>query len=201
MRQPKRYIEELLGIAGIVAVAAVFIMVISGLYPPLSRSTLENVVLSLFAVSGTMTALVLPAAGIIGPLIARRIDFSSDRVGDGNVTDKGKIAADLAILRRAKRRAEAAWRGSVYVFIALALSSSLFFLRDLDICSFTLHLDQLVMGLAFGFLLSGSFWFFLPSYWAYEFSNLKTQLQILESEVQEGDAALGQIPKPLSKKP
>ena len=144
----------------------------------------EELSLYTFAVAGAIAALILPAAGLIGQLVTKLIDFSAHRVFGEGVDDsiaKTRARTYMRILRAAQRHGWAAWRGSVYILASvLVVLISLF----IPVASESAPLQScaaVFLALALALLAAGLISLLLPTYWLYEFETLKVQLQLLEA--------------------
>jgi hypothetical protein len=148
--------------------------------------SLLDTALAAFAISGTMVALILPAAGLVGQLVTRQGEYWLHRIyGDDSVQaeEKQKVAkAGVEILKEARARSREAQRGSAYVACAFAFSCGAIILPRLKMCCYVIFADCFSLGLALGFLLVGAYWFLPPSLWIYESKSLDDAIRVIELE-------------------
>lgn len=140
----------------------------------------------IFAVSGTFTALVLPAAELAGSFIVKRLEYwvgelskASNQGTQGDAENKKKEQQDIAkeairFFDEVKRHAIPAWRGSLYVFTAFLISSfALVVPYKFQICQYIISSGSLLIGTALGFLLVGSFLFLPFAFYVYRLELLQ----------------------------
>jgi hypothetical protein len=155
---------------------------------------LKDIVVSLFTVSGALVALILPAAGIVGPFLTQQLDLSIDRVLEAADDQGGKLAkAHLAILDRYRAVGWAAWRASVYSMVALVLSAGAFFVGKITMGAHTLYLEHLLAGFSLGCILVGALWFCIPAYRLYRFKVGK-ETKVLLDHARRRSAAKSNAP-------
>jgi len=150
-----------------------------------TESNIPGIATTVFQVAGTMVALTLPAAELLGQAVTRVADywldvvFRSEKIPE---KDKQMYAENgCAAIQEAQEISMFAWRALGYVLAALFLSSiALFINLQVVLCSYdiplvswfcSIPLIYWLLGLTLGFLLVGSYWFFPAAWW---FLNLKT---------------------------
>lgn len=132
------------------------------------KPNILNIAPWVFAISGTMVALVIPAAGLAGGLITRIVEYWLKRVADTEEKNRPqKARLGLEFIKEAKKNAIPALRGSIYVLCAFFLSSIAIFAPRITLCSCTILVDFGLLGIALGFLLVGAFLFYPFALWAY----------------------------------
>jgi hypothetical protein len=140
-----------------------------------------DIVVALFTVSGALVALVLPAAGIVGPFLGQKLDYSIDRVLNAPEDQEGERAkAHLAIIDRYRTAGRAAWLASVYSMAALLCSSIAFFVGKIKMGGRTLYLEHLLVGIGLGCVLVAASWFCIPAYRLYHFDVSRATTLLLD---------------------
>jgi hypothetical protein len=147
---------------------------------------LGELVIALFTVSGTLVALTLPAAGLVGQFITQQVDFSVDRVFDAPKNERPNLAETHSkLLEQASATGRAAWRASIYSLASFIFSSSAFFTSCVQFGAYTIFLGHLLVGAALGCILAGAIWFCIPAYWLYEFKVLRATEGMFDYMVQQ----------------
>lgn len=130
---------------------------------------------SIFQVSGTIVALVLPASEIANNFIRVFTDEMLARIaGENRVSAEKKIEVTNKIADELREHLIPAWRGSLYALFSFILSSVLMFapLGKPTILSRTICIDSFLLGLAFGFLIVGALLFFPTAWYTYSLRSL-----------------------------
>jgi hypothetical protein len=158
----------------VVSIAAVFLTLEVILKPGPEVATI------VFATSGTMVALVLPAAQLANESIRRIGEYWLERVnervsGDGKDYQAIENTCSLAMrfITEIKGVASFAWRGSIYVLFAFFLSSIALLTPRVMLCSYIILVDYILLGGALGFLLVGAFLYYPFAGWVYYLKRLK----------------------------
>jgi len=163
--------------------------------------SLSNVALATLGISGTMVALVLPAAELFQKAMEQAIEHQIKQLfaaraeaQEARERQKGALVA-RGRLQEIKSIAAQAWRGSLYVFGAFVLSvAAMFEPRVALSAGEVLRVDLILLSLALGLLLVGAGLFLLTAHWVFGFRFLDDVLVLVEkvvAEEGEKDAADG----------
>lgn len=130
-----------------------------------------------FTVSGTIVALVLPAAELAGHFIARRLEFWTEKVSHAESEAKlDNLKEAVRFFHDAKARAVPAWRGSLYVFCSFVLATVVLFIPptfSLTIYLYKFQVGYAILGGAIAFLLVGSASFLPFAFFIYRLDLLR----------------------------
>jgi hypothetical protein len=143
--------------ASVIAIAC--LLLIAAFSPPFEVS------LTAFAVGGTMTALVLPAAELGGQTVRRVVEYWLDRVtsvGGSEARTRAQMA--LEVVTEARVGANAARRGSVYIVTGFLLSIIAMLGPIIPVVGIRLPVGPVFLAMSLAFLVVGSF-MLLPFAW------------------------------------
>lgn len=151
---------------------------------------------SIFQVSGTMVALVLPAAQLSNQLITELANAFKLSVKD-SVSAERKRSVFLERGDLLRERMSPAWTASVYALCAFILSSVAMVMPEVDIPlgdRFALAIDRLALGLSLGFLVVGSLWFYPTAKYVFRLEligDIKRAIDILYPTTDQPNAPAG----------
>ncbi len=139
---------------------------------------------SIFQVSGTIVALILPASEIANNSIRVFTDEMLVRItSENDVCEEKRIKITNSIANELKEHLIPAWRGSLYALFSFFLSSILMFapLGTIKIFCQIVYIDSLFLGFAFGFLIVGALLFFPTAWYTYSLRSLKNAQRVVEA--------------------
>jgi hypothetical protein len=173
----------------------VAVVAIAALFTALNReANIYDIASSIFQVSGTIVALILPAAELANNFIRVFADDMVIRIVEAeSVTPQERIAITTSIANELKQHLVPAWRGSLCALYAFLISCVLMFapLGSLTIRSRAIPIDSLLLGLDLGFIIVGAFLFFPTAWYTYSLRSLENAKQVVASFVKPPDMSPG----------
>lgn len=125
-------------------------------------SKIVEIGMSIFQVSGTMVALVLPASELANAFITKFSDKLVVLIVGEGVPDEKAIIVIHRLTKQLRDNLQPAWRASVYALSSFLLSGVVMFVERINVTvrgvSFSWGL--FLLGLSLGFVMVGAFWFF-----------------------------------------
>ena len=173
----------------------VAVVAIAALFTALNReANIYDIASSIFQVSGTIVALILPAAELANNFIRVFADDMVVRIAEAeSVSPQDRIAITTSIASELKQHLVPAWRGSLCALYAFLISCILMFapLGSLTIFSRAIPIDSLLLGLALGFIIVGAFLFFPTAWYTYSLRSLENAKQVVADFVKPQDTIPG----------
>ena len=146
-----------LAVAGIIAAAL-------GFAGPCvnDNSKIVEIGMSIFQVSGTMVALVLPASELANAFITKFSDKLLVLIVDEGEPDEKDINDIHTLTNRLRENLKPAWRASVYALSSFLLSGVVMFVDSINVTVRAVPFSWgfFLLGLSLGFVMVGAFWFF-----------------------------------------
>jgi hypothetical protein len=121
-----------------------------------------EIAMSVFQVSGTMVALVLPASELANNFITKFSDELLVLILAETVSDEKKYDAVNRLSDKLRDNLAPAWRASIYALSSFLLSCVVMFVRNMSVTvrSVSFSWGYFLLGLSLGFVMVGAFWFF-----------------------------------------
>ena len=166
--------------------AVLMIASLLGLLGPfLSTPTgIGDIAMSVFQVSGTMVALVLPASELANNFITK---FSDDLLlkitSQTQVSDETKSDLITKLSEELRANLTPAWRASIYALSSFLLSCVAMFVTAWNVTfrSVSFSWGYFLLGLSLGFLMVGAFWFFPTARYIFRLQLLNDLKRFAES--------------------
>ena len=129
---------------------------------PSDDNRLVEVAMSIFQVSGTMVALVLPASELANTFITKFSDELLVKIYAEDVPDEKKLDTINNLSDQLRDNLVPAWRASVYALSSFLVSCVVMFMSrmDLTVRGVSFSRGYFLLGLSLGFVAVGAFWFF-----------------------------------------
>lgn len=158
------------------------------------EANIYDIASSIFQVSGTIVALILPAAELANNFIRVFADDMVVRIAEAeSVSPQDRVAITTSIASELKQHLVPAWRGSLCALYAFLISCILMFapLGSVTICSRAVPIDSILLGLALGFIIVGAFLFFPTAWYTYSLRSLENAKQVVAGFVKPTDTSQG----------
>lgn len=154
----------------------------------------QNTSASIFQVSGTMVALIIPAAEISNAFISTLANDLLKVVYSQQVDASVQLKTVEDLTTELKDNLYPAWRGSVYALFAFILSSVGMIAPPVSIplggSGSSFSLDYFIVGASLGFLIVASFWFIPTARYAF-------QLELLDTIKAQAQHIFDNTPQPI----
>jgi len=135
---------------------------------------ISDINISVFAVSGTIVALILPAAELASHSLRRVTEYWLNRIVKVEVNQRGETAGlGSELIDEAEKKALCTWHGSICMVISLILSSIGLFTPRMMYRGYIIHIDYLLLSGALGFLFIGIFSYLPFVRWIYCFEEVR----------------------------
>lgn len=145
----------------------VFVVIIATLLavivPALSIGTnIPDIASSIFQVSGTMVALVLPASELANNFITKFSDELLVKITAEEVSAEIKQGEITRLSNELRRNLGPAWRASIYALSSFLLSCFAMFVPSINTAlgPVPFSFGHFLLGVSLGFVMVGAFWFY-----------------------------------------
>lgn len=162
----------------VVVLTAVFAIVWIALPPAAAQQ--HDLLISLFGVTGTMAALILPTAALFETFSSSINREITEKLFSKDDRDKRMISYVLESIEELQSVGLRTWRGSLYILCAFLLTILALLVPDDKPVVLGLPLQGWFMATTLAFLVVGFLAYCVTALWAFQFRALENWIQLLD---------------------